>query len=365
MSVDRRPERLAALRRKLNEHPLDGLIVTSLPSIRYLTGFSGSAGVLCVTPGVALFFSDFRYREQAAEEIGDVARISIDNGSAWERLFAALPEFLRGGTLGFEAEHLTAREAARLTERERPWKLAPTVGLVEGLRAVKSPEEVEAIRRAGSVATTALEEVAPRIRAGMTEFEIAAMLEGALRIGGSEWFAFPTIVASGPRSALPHARTSGRVVAPGDFLLLDFGAVVDGYCSDITRTFVVGAEPTAQQREIHALVRRAQQAALRGLRAGLSGRQGDALARDVIEQGGHGPAFGHSLGHGLGLEVHEGPRVARTSDEVLDAAAVVTVEPGVYLEGWGGVRIEDDVVLRSQGAELLTEFPRDLMVLGR
>lgn len=272
-AVDRRPERLAALRRKLGEHGIDGLIVTSLPSIRYLTGFSGSAALLCVTPGVALFFSDFRYREQAADEIGALARISIDNGSSWERLFTALPEHLSSGTLGYESEHLTAREAARLTERERAWRFAPTAGLVEALRALKSPEEVALIRRAGTVATQALAEITPQVRAGMTELEIAALLEGALRIGGSEWFAFPTIVASGPRSALPHARTSGRVVAPGDFLLLDFGAIVDGYCSDITRTFVVGAEPTARQKEIHGLVRRAQQAALSGLRAGLSGRR--------------------------------------------------------------------------------------------
>jgi len=213
------------------------------------------------------------------------------------------------------------------------------------------------------VATLALAQTLPQVRAGQTELEIAALLESALRRGGSEWYAFPSIVASGPRAALPHAGTSERVVAPGDWLLLDFGAVVRGYCSDITRTFVVGAAPTDRQREVYALVQRAQRAALDGLRAGLTGRQGDALARDVIAAGGQGEAFGHSLGHGVGLEVHEAPRLAQTAAETLAAGAVVTVEPGVYLEGWGGVRIEDDVVLTGGGATLLTEFPRDLIRL--
>jgi Xaa-Pro aminopeptidase len=362
--MDRRTERLEALRGRLRDQQLDALVVSSMPSIRYLTGFSGSSGLLCVTPGAALFCSDFRYREQAAAEIGELASVHIDNGGAWERLFAALPAVLASGTVGFEADHLTAREAARLSDPSRPWRLAPTTGVVERLRAAKSPEEVETIREAGRVATAALEQIAPQVRAGMTELEVAALLEGALRRGGSEWFPFPTIVASGPRSALPHARTSRRVVAPGDFLLLDFGAVIDGYCSDVTRTFVVGADPTERQREIHGLVQRAQRAALAGLRSGLSGRQADALSRDVIEAAGYGESFGHSLGHGVGLEVHEGPRLARTADDVLEPAAVVTVEPGVYLEGWGGVRIEDDVVLKPTGAELLTEYPRELIRWG-
>ncbi len=228
----------------------------------------------------------------------------------------------------------------------------------------KAPEEVEAIRAAGAVATAALEEAIGHVRAGQTEGEVAAVLEAALRRRGSEGYPFPTIVASGPRAALPHAGISERVIAPGDFLLLDFGAVVDGYASDVTRTFVVGAPATERQREVHAVVRRAQDAALGGLRAGLSGNEADALARCVIEDAGHGDAFGHSLGHGLGLEVHEAPRLARTADAVLPAGAVVTVEPGVYYSDWGGVRIEDDVALSPLHATLLTQFPRDLLVLG-
>lgn len=362
--ADRRPERLAALRRRLASAELDGLVVASLPNVRYLTGFSGSSALLLVTAGAAVFLSDFRYREQAPQEIGGLARISTEGGGLWERLLKLLPEEPGLTRLGYEAHVLTAREAARLVRDERPGQFVPVDDVVELLRMVKAPEEVAAIRDAGSAATRALEETAGQVRSGQTELEIAGALEGALRRAGSEGYPFPTIVASGPRTALPHARTSRRVVAPGDLLLLDFGAVVDGYCSDVTRTFVVGAAPSARQREIHGLVAAAQGAALGALRAGLTGRQADALARDVIEGAGCGEEFGHSLGHGLGLEVHEAPRLAKTVEDPLAASAVVTVEPGVYLEGWGGVRIEDDVVLRPGGAELLTDFPRELMRLG-
>jgi Xaa-Pro aminopeptidase len=362
--TDRRPERLAALRLALAPAGLDALVVSSIPNIRYLTGFSGSSALVMVTAGAALFISDSRYRVQSQEEVGGLARIVIDSNGFWERLFKLLPEYPELTRVGYEADHLTAREAERLAAPDRPWRFQGTTDLVESLRAVKAPEEIAAIRRAGTVATAALAEAALQVHAGQSELEVAAILEGALRRRGSEWFAFPTIVASGPRSALPHARTSHRVIEPGDLLLLDFGAVVDGYCSDVTRTFVVGAEATPRQAEIHGLVQRAQRAALEGLHAGLTGREGDALAREIIAAAGHGEDFGHSLGHGLGLEVHEGPRLAKAASQALPVAAVVTVEPGIYLEGWGGVRIEDDVALRPDGADLLTEYARELVRLG-
>jgi Xaa-Pro aminopeptidase len=365
LMTDRRTERLDAVCRRLASDGLDALVVTHPPNIRYLTGFSGSAGLLLVAPQGALFISDFRYETQSRDEIGPLARIVIDGTGSWERLFKLLPEYRSVHSVGYEAHILTVREADRLAADDaRPWHLCPTSDVVEKLRVSKSPEEVEAIRAAGEVAATALAETARRVKSGQTEREVAAFLESALRRGGSEGYPFPTIVASGPRSALPHANTSARVIAPGDFLLLDFGAVVDGYASDVTRTFVVGAPPSERQVEVHGVVRRAQQAALDGLRSGLSGRQADALARDVIAAAGHGAGFGHSLGHGLGLEVHEAPRLARTADQVLPAGAVVTVEPGVYYSDWGGVRIEDDVVLSEAGATLLTQFPRELLVLG-
>lgn len=369
--TDPRPERLAVLRRCLAAQGLDALLVSHLPNIRYLTGFSGTSALLVVTSTGALFLSDFRYRTQAGLEVGDLADLVISNGSSlWERLFKALPEASglwsassRPRSVGYESHVVTARDAQRLADPAQPWRSTATVDIVEQLRAVKSPEEIEAIRAAGALATGALEEAVAGVRAGQTELEVAAVLEGALRRRGSEGHPFPTIIASGPRTALPHARTSSRVIAPGDWLLCDFGAVVDGYCSDVSRTFVVGARATGRQAEVYEIVRAAQRAALTGLRAGMTGREGDALARRVIEAAGCGDAFGHSLGHGLGLEVHEAPRLARSVDAALPAAAVVTVEPGLYLPDWGGVRIEDDVVLTDAGAELLTEFPRELTVL--
>jgi Xaa-Pro aminopeptidase len=228
---------------------------------------------------------------------------------------------------------------------------------------MKSPEEVSAIRAAAELAQEALAEVLPRVRAGQTELEVGSELEAALRRKGSEWHPFPTIVASGPRSALPHARTTQRTIGTGELLLIDFGAQVDGYCADLTRTVVVGARADERQRMIHDLVQSAQRRALEHLRAGMPAREGDALAREAIASHGFGEAFGHSLGHGLGLEVHEAPRLAPNSEAALPAHAVVTVEPGVYFPGWGGVRLEDDVHLGTERAELLSDGRTELLEL--
>jgi Xaa-Pro aminopeptidase len=340
---------------------LDALLVTHLPNIRYLTGFSGSAGLLLVRPDAAALITDFRYAVQAPAEIGTAAVVEIDQRSVWDRLGRLLAADAPAA-LGIESQALTVRDAERIGALTRA-RLVPTTDLVERLRAVKSPEEVAAIRAAADLAQAALAETLPTVRAGLSELEIAAALEGALRRRGSEWHPFPTIVASGPRAALPHARTSPRTVEAGEWVLLDFGAQVDGYCADLTRTVVVGARADERQRTIYELVRTAQRRALDHLRAGLTGREADALARDVIAARGFGDAFGHSLGHGLGLEVHEGPRLAPTADAVLPLHAVVTVEPGIYLPGWGGVRLEDDVHLGADGAELLSDGRTELVEL--
>ena len=235
--------------------------------------------------------------------------------------------------------------------------------LVETLRERKDEGEVHLILEAAGVATRALERTLPQVKAGMTELAVAGVLEKALRDEGSEGFPFPSIVASGPRSALPHAHSSPRQVEHGDFLLMDFGAVVNGYCSDVTRTVVVG-RASVEQRDVYEVVRVANERAAGGVRAGMAGRDADAIARHYIERAGFGELFGHSLGHGIGLEVHEAPRLARTADGALPEGAVVTIEPGIYRPGWGGVRIEDDVVLGAEGPHILTQFPRELMELG-
>jgi Xaa-Pro aminopeptidase len=358
---DRRGERQAALRVALEGEGLDGLLVTHLPNIRYLTGFSGSAALLLVRPDTTTLISDFRYAVQAQAEAGEAAGVEIDQKSVWhrlERLLGATP----AGSLGIESQAITVRDAERVSALSR-CRLVPTADLVERLRAAKSPEEVGAIRAAAGLAQAALADVLPTVRAGQTEREVGAALEAALRHHGSEWHPFPTIVASGPRAALPHARTSARVIQAGEWLLLDFGAQVDGYCADLTRTVVVGARADDRQQTIYQLVRAAQQRALQHLRAGMTGREGDALAREVIAARGFGEAFGHSLGHGLGLEVHEAPRLAPTEESPLPLHAVVTVEPGIYLPGWGGVRLEDDVYLGPAGAVLLSDGRTELVEL--
>jgi Xaa-Pro aminopeptidase len=337
------------------------MLITHLPNIRYLTGFTGSAALLVIQAGAAILISDFRYASQALTESGSIARVEIDQRSVWDRLGRILdgqpPE-----RLGIEAHALTVRDAERLSGMVRG-RVIPTGELVERQRASKSKDEVASIRAAATLAQEALAETLPGVRPGQTEAEVGATLEAALRRRGSEWHPFPTIVASGLRSALPHARTSRRTIDPGDLLLLDFGAQVDGYCADLTRTVVVGARADERQRAMHQLVQAAQRRALEHLRAGMPAKEGDALARDVIAERGFGDAFGHSLGHGLGLEVHEAPRLAPTSDAPLPARAVVTVEPGVYFPGWGGIRLEDDVYLGDDGPERLSDGRTELVEL--
>ncbi|OLC05975.1 MAG: hypothetical protein AUH78_08590 [Gemmatimonadetes bacterium 13_1_40CM_4_69_8] len=363
MPADRRRERQEALVRALEAEGLDALLVTALPNVRYLTGFSGSAALVVVTKADTLLVTDFRYDEQAVAEAGAVARVVVERTSAWDRLFRELAGFGTLEWIGYEAHALTVKDAERLSGAGRAWRWRAAGECVERLRARKDPEEVAAIRAAASLAGGALRETLTTVRVGMTEREIAGRLEGALRRLGSEGHPFPTIVASGPRTALPHARTSPRAVETGDWLLLDFGAQVDGYCADITRTVVVGAKATEAQQALYELVRVAQRRAREGVRAGMPGREADALARELIEARGFGDAFGHSLGHGLGLEVHEAPRLAKTNTEPLPADAVVTIEPGIYLAGQGGVRIEDDVHLAEGGPLLLSDGATELLEL--
>lgn len=360
---DARTRRLAALADGLTAAHVDGVLVTSLPNIRYLTGFSGSSALLFVTSRDVVLITDFRYQTQIVEEVGELARITIEPQSLWTGLWQQLGQLAYVEVAGFESAHLPHRDFQRLLEGGARCQWRPTIDLVETLRERKDDDEVSRIEAANGIATRALERTLPQVRAGMSELEIAGVLEKALRDEGSEGFPFASIVASGPRSALPHARSTERRVSAGEFLLLDFGAETGGYCADVTRTFVVG-HADAQQREIYDVVRTANENASRQVRAGMSGRDADAIARDYIQQRGFGDLFGHSLGHGLGLEVHEAPRLARTAEGALAEGAVVTIEPGIYRAGWGGVRIEDDVFLAADGPRILTGFTHELIELG-
>ncbi|MSR05555.1 MAG: aminopeptidase P family protein [Gemmatimonadetes bacterium] len=364
VGADLRVERRDALNALLDKEELDGLIVTSRPNVRYLTGFSGTAGVALVLRDGLSFFSDFRYRSQANDEVGDAARVEIVATDVWSRVWEVLRAAPSLGSVGFESHAVTVYQAGRFADAKLPCRLQPVNELVERLRIRKHPSEVAAIRRAAALASDALRAALESVRVGQRELDVATRLESELRRRGSEWHPFPTIVASGPRSALPHARTSPRTIGLGDLLLIDFGAELDGYCADLTRTVVVGRPADERQRTVYDLVRDAQLAARTGIRAGMTGRDADALARSPIEARGFGDAFGHSLGHGLGLEVHEAPRVSKGNADALPVGAVVTIEPGVYIPGWGGVRIEDDVHLAAGGPELLSDGMTDLIELG-
>jgi Xaa-Pro aminopeptidase len=358
--ADRRPARLAALREAITAAHIDGLVLTSLPNVRYLTGFSGTSALVLVTQRDMFFISDFRYDTQARDEVGGMATIRIEQQSLWAGLWTVASSVSGLEVVGFESAHLLHRDFQRLLTDGTRWQWRPQLNLVEALREAKDAEEVALIRRAGEMAITALKTTLNEVRPGLTELNVAGILEKALRDQGSEEFPFATIVASGPRAALPHARASSRVIERGDLLLLDFGAQYNGYCSDITRTVVIG-KASDEQRAIYDIVRHANAVASKSVRAGMKGQDADGLARRYIEDRGYGDAFGHSLGHGLGLEVHEAPRLAKTVETPLGAGAVVTIEPGIYRPGWGGVRIEDDVHLAATGPEILTDFTRELL----
>lgn len=360
---DPRLRRLAGLRERIRGARLDGILIGHLPNVRYLTGFSGSSGLLlAMLDGSASLVTDFRYEEQGTAELPPDVDLRIARDGLFPELAALLEAGLSPLRLGFEAEHLTVRDRRELGERcgRVAWEDAPAA--VEELRARKGPEEVDRIRRSAEVAERALEEVLDVVEEGRTERQVAAELAYRLRLGGSGSLPFEPIVAAGPRSALPHAQPGERRLAEGDLLLFDFGATVDGYCSDITRTLVLG---TARewQRQVHEGVREAQRAAMDALAPGRAGREADRAARRVLEARGWGERFGHSTGHGIGLEVHEAPRLSRASSDVLEVGNVVTVEPGVYLSGRGGVRIEDDVLVTEGGPRPLTRFSRDLLEL--
>jgi Xaa-Pro aminopeptidase len=363
MAPDRREARCAGLVQFLEDRSLDGLIVSHLPNIRYLTGFSGTAAMLAVTRrGDPIFVTDFRYATQVEAEVGALARVEIVSSDPLGHLLGVLKDRMTGGRIGFEGHVVTAQQAKSLVAADG-LTMSATDGLVERLRAAKDPDEIESIRQAGGLALEAVAAVLGAVRAGRREIDVAADLEAELRRRGSEWHPFPTIVASGPRAALPHAGTSAREIGEGEFVLLDFGAQVDGYCADVTRTVVVGAKADDRQRTVYEIVRHAQEMARTNVRAGMTGKEADRLARAVIEERGFGDAFGHSLGHGLGLEVHEEPRLSSTNGDTLPEGAVVTIEPGIYLPGWGGVRLEDDVVLSKDGPSLLTDGETELKEL--
>jgi Xaa-Pro aminopeptidase len=353
---DVRRRRLAAW---LPELHADGILVTRLPNVRYLTGFTGSNGQLLLQEGGdAVLFTDGRYGEQARHEVPDLPSQTYLDGFHDALLEAC--RRARVARLGFEAEGVTFRFHQEFTERAPDLELVPTVGEVERLRVVKDADELRAIERAQEITDEAFDRVVDRLREGMTERELALELEAAMFEAGAEGSSFPTIVAFGENAAEPHHTPTARPLGRGDVVKTDFGALADGYHADMTRTVAFG-RPAGELQEIHALVRRAQEAGIRSVRAGAACGDVDAAARTVIEDAGYGQAFPHPLGHGVGLEIHEGPRLRRANPEPLPAGAVVTVEPGVYVPGLGGVRIEDMVEVTGGQPRVLPRSRRELV----
>jgi Xaa-Pro aminopeptidase len=358
--------RLERLRAILHERELPALLVSSPLNRRYLSGFRGSNGTLLITQQDErpLLFSDFRYRIQAAREAPE---FELREASPERQLHTLVAEALdeRGlAQLAVEGEHTSVaqwhKQAQAVREhfgaRPAP-ELQAVEGLVEALREVKDADELAILRRAIAITDEAFVAVLPQLRPEHSERQAAWMLEVAMRERGADGPSFPIIVAAGPNSALPHAQPGDEPLGAGRPLLIDMGARLDGYHADLTRTITLGA-PDERFYQIYDSVLGAQRHALAELRAGLTGAEADALARDLIAQAGYGEHFGHGLGHGVGLNIHEGPALRRTSTQTLQAGSVFSVEPGIYLEGWGGVRIEDLVLLRADGAEQLSQAPK-------
>lgn len=360
VSVSGRLERVRPL---LEQSAVDALLVSELANVRYLSGFTGSAAMLLVSVDGATLLTDGRYRTQAAEQLAAAGARGVDlavgNAADQRRALLGALERTRVTRLGLEADHVTWAAQRRLAEACTGVELMAVSGVVEGLRQVKDDQELERMDYAARVADAALEEVRPMLDEQRTELEVALALDTAMRRLGAEDRAFETIVASGPNSAKPHARPSGRRLVRGDAVVVDFGAAYDGYRSDMTRTFFAGGPPDGVLGRVRDAVAAAQAAGLDAVRAGVAGGDVDRVCRDCIAEAGFAEEFEHGTGHGVGLHIHEAPSVGPGVTAILRAGAVVTVEPGVYLAGVGGVRIEDTVEVTEDGCRPLTRFPKD------
>lgn len=350
--------KLQNLRQKIEEAELDALLISSPENRRYMSGFTGSAGWLLISPHNATLATDFRYIEQAGRQSPEYEVRRTMPGLAWFPEWTAEHEVKR---IGFESQDVTVAvhqaftKAADEAETTNHPELVPTSGIVEQLRAYKDPDELALLCEAIRIADEALDAVSPRIEPGITEEGVAWELEKEMRQRGAEMISFDTIVGAGPNGALPHHRADQTPIKRNDAIVIDMGAKYEGYCSDLTRTIFVG-EPDAKFREIYDIVLQAQLAAEDQVRAGMTGKEADAIARDIIADAGHADDFGHSLGHGVGLAVHEFPHVGPSAEEdTLQDGMVFTIEPGIYLPGWGGVRIEDIVVLENGRARVLSK----------
>ncbi len=355
--------RLEKFRQCMAQEKMDGFLITQPENRRYLSGFTGSSGVLIITETRQALATDSRYYEQVRQQCPEWELVEVGYGFVENMVEILLGMELGGRRVGFEAGHLSV---ATLHAWERALKgrliLTHTEGFVEGLRMQKDEAEVARLKKAITLADETYAYITRWIRPGMTEQQVAWELESYMRTHGASALSFEPIVASGPHSAMPHADPTERVIQAGEPITLDFGCVVEGYCSDLTRTFCLGEPADEQYLQVWHTVLKAQQTAEQGAKAGMTGEAIDKLARDVIEQAGYKDYFGHSLGHSVGLAIHESPRFSFTYKNEVPANAIMTVEPGIYIPGWGGVRLEDMALVRADSLEILTAAPKQAVL---
>ncbi len=357
-------KRVEQLRARLKKENLDGILLLKDSNIRYVSGFTGSDSYVIMAPQENIFITDSRYTEQAAAECPGFEIVR------WRAPAPGLPETIQAvcsrlgiQKLGFEKDRVTYELYEKLSKGLNGIQLIPVSGLVEGIRYVKDVHEVACIRKAAAMADEAFTEILGFIRPGVSEKAVERELQYAIKKQGADDIGFPIIVASGKRSSLPHATPTDKQIESGDFVTLDFGAMYRGYRSDMTRTIIVG-QATDKQENIYGIVKAAQEAAEAAIKAGVSGKTPDDCARGYITEAGYGAHFGHGLGHGVGLDIHEEPFMSPSCERILEAGNVITVEPGIYLPDWGGVRIEDTVLVTAEGIEILTKASKELIIVS-
>jgi len=352
-------KRLQNLRRHLPRQ-CDAIFINHLVNVRYLCGFTGTAGALLITRDAAHFLTDSRYSAQAAQQIPDDYEVHINNKNPWHCLAPLLPKSAE--TLAFESEHTSVATAEDAASKLKKIQLLPQRDLVEKLRLIKDDEELAIIQRAAIVADQCFDYICGELRPGLREDEVSLMMETFMREQGASGPSFTFIVASGERSALPHGVASSKVLSSGDLVTLDIGAIVDGYCSDLTRTVCLG-KATAKQKKIYRTVWNAQTKSLQAIKASARCTAVDKVARDIIADAGYGDYFGHGLGHGVGIDIHEQPRLSPLGKGTLKENMVVTCEPGIYIDGWGGVRIEDLIVVGKDGPKVLSHCAKPAKII--
>lgn len=353
---------LSRLRERMTEQAIPAMLLSEIGSVQWASGFSGTSGYVLLNHAKGVFITDSRYTIQAGEEVRELPSASFASPVEAADFIKEQADRLGLSELGFESASVSYATYEDWAKKLAPIKLTPVADLIGPLRMVKSPDEIARVREACQVADKCFDHVLRMIQRGVSEYDLMLDIEFFIRRQGLE-LAFPPIVVSGENSARPHGHATEKKLADGDFVTMDFGAKVDGYCSDITRTVVVGS-PSDRHREVYDQVLKSQLAALDAMKPGVAARDVDALARRVLDEKGLAKYFGHGLGHGLGRLVHDAGRMNATSKHIFEPGQVWTVEPGVYIEGFGGVRIEDDVVITDDGIEVLTKSPKEMIVSG-